>query len=405
MEGQEDAVSMFCDVTGADPDVASHYLEAFAWNIDSAIAHFLDNPADGRPPGPIDGGAQAGMEFDDVEEVMAPSGRAPAAMPPGEPPVPHGDDDLQRALEESIRATGSASMPAAGTGAMQAHGSGSEALVLDDDEPVLLPEVHHVSSSPNSEDDPSYRPADELMPEEHGYADLSDRGSPPSPPARQPQDDEPILPDDINAEEARMLEAVMIGADFKGHIPDFSELRVARPPPVVSAATRANRTLRAEQDREYEESLRADREKVEAAQQAAMKARESQRQKSEEAVLEARRQAEEAAAIDRLMQSKRASLPSEPDDGDSDSVTVMVRLPQGARLGRRFRQSDPLSALFDFIDIKICDTQNGSSSFKPGTYNLVRNYPRRAFSLQDATGSLQDAGLTSKQEALFLESK
>ena len=37
---------------------------------------------------------------------------------------------------------------------------------------------------------------------------------------------------------------------------------------------------------------------------------------------------------------------------------------------------------------------------RPGSYNLATQFPRRL--LQPGAGSLQDAGLSQKQEALFL---
>ena len=87
--------------------------------------------------------------------------------------------------------------------------------------------------------------------------------------------------------------------------------------------------------------------------------------------------------------AKQASLPKEPLQNDEGAVTVVVRMPDGSRRGRRFLKSDKLQVsffqlpasllkcfiipasnllellqyLFDFIDI--------SRTFKPGTYRLV----------------------------------
>ena len=53
-------------------------------------------------------------------------------------------------------------------------------------------------------------------------------------------------------------------------------------------------------------------------------------------------------------QEKEASLPSEPDAGERGGVTLCaVRLPDGTRPARRFRQTDPLRLLFDFVDAKV----------------------------------------------------
>ena len=55
-----------------------------------------------------------------------------------------------------------------------------------------------------------------------------------------------------------------------------------------------------------------------------------------------------------LSQEKEASLPTEPDAGERSGVTLCaVRLPDGTRPARRFRQTDPLRLLFDFVDAKV----------------------------------------------------
>ena len=33
----------FVDITQAPPDVATHYLEAYGWNIEAAVSAFLEN--------------------------------------------------------------------------------------------------------------------------------------------------------------------------------------------------------------------------------------------------------------------------------------------------------------------------------------------------------------------------
>ena len=64
------------------------------------------------------------------------------------------------------------------------------------------------------------------------------------------------LPEGINVEEARMLEAAMLGIPYTGRMPTFGEGAAAAP---VDPEARAQRALRREQDEAYEESLAADR--------------------------------------------------------------------------------------------------------------------------------------------------
>ncbi|KAG6748037.1 hypothetical protein POTOM_047932 [Populus tomentosa] len=103
----------------------------------------------------------------------------------------------------------------------------------------------------------------------------------------------------------------------------------------------------------------------------------------------------EGEESERLLAAKEASLKQEPAPGDKNAVTLLVRMPDGNRHGRRFLKSDKLQLLFDFIDV--------GRAVKPGTYRVVRPYPRRVFSVCDISLSLNELGLTNKQEALFLE--
>ena len=73
------------------------------------------------------------------------------------------------------------------------------------------------------------------------------------PAARGVDDDEPELPDGINAEEARMLEAAMFGTAYQGRIPDFSN---PPPPENLDPALVQQRMLREEQDAAFQASLR-----------------------------------------------------------------------------------------------------------------------------------------------------
>ncbi|KAA8521986.1 hypothetical protein F0562_012700 [Nyssa sinensis] len=175
--------------------------------------------------------------------------------------------------------------------------------------------------------------------------------------------------------------------------------RVPRPP---SPTLAAQRLIREQQDDEYLASLQADREKELKAMEEA-EARRLEEQAAREASLEeerrreeeARRKLEEEQEVKRQLAAKEASLPQEPTSDDENAVTLLVRMPDGSRHGRRFFKSDKLQSLFDFIDV--------GRGVKPGTYRLVRPYPRRAFSDGESALTLNELGLTSKQEALFLE--
>ncbi|KAL5727665.1 hypothetical protein ACHQM5_000834 [Ranunculus cassubicifolius] len=239
--------------------------------------------------------------------------------------------------------------------------------------------------------------------------------SPPLSPGRhnigsQPQSNGSAFPAEwggISSEEHD--EAVMLEAALFGGIPETTAYRFGYPtqernqtdldrdyyprpaPRPPSPTLEAQRLLREQQDDEYLASLQADREKELKAIEEAETRRLSE-QAAKEAALEEERQKEET---ERQLAAKEASLPMEPALGEENAVTLLVRMPDGNRRGRRFLKSDSLQSLFDFIDV--------GRVVKPGTYRLVRPYPRRAFSDGDSKLSLSELGLTSKQEALFLE--
>ncbi|XWS61826.1 hypothetical protein CRYUN_Cryun07bG0158500 [Craigia yunnanensis] len=246
--------------------------------------------------------------------------------------------------------------------------------------------------------------------------------SPPSSPGQQgignlPSNNENAFPSEwggISSEEhdeAVMLEAAMFGgipesgyrfayAPHQFMRPEGSNPWHAPRPPSPSLA--AQRLIREQQDDEYNASLQADREKeLKAIQEA--EARRLEEEADRKAALEEeqrkeeefRRKMEEEQECERQLAAKEASLPQEPAADEENAVTLLVRMPDGSRRGRRFLKSDRLLSLYDFIDI--------GRGVKPGSYRLVRPYPRRAFSDGESSLTLNELGLTSKQEALFLE--
>ncbi|KAK1438653.1 hypothetical protein QVD17_04462 [Tagetes erecta] len=197
-------------------------------------------------------------------------------------------------------------------------------------------------------------------------------------------------------DEAVMLEAAMFGGVPEDRVPYANNHymrngfgRTNRPytratPRPPSPTLTAQRLIREQQNDEYLAALQADREK-ELLKQAAKEAAMEEEQKKLELEQE----------IERQLAAKETSLPQEPASDDDNAVTLLVRMPDGSRRGRRFLRTDKLQYLFDFIDV--------GRVVKPSTYRLVRPYPRRAFSDGESDLALNELGLTSKQEALFLE--
>ncbi|TKY55343.1 Plant UBX domain-containing protein 8 [Spatholobus suberectus] len=179
-------------------------------------------------------------------------------------------------------------------------------------------------------------------------------------------------------DEAVMLEAAMFGGIPEGshyaYAPhEFMQNRGFNPRPPYrppSPSLAAQRLIREQQDDEYLASLQADREKESKAMEEAEAALEEERRRAEES----RRKLQEEQELETQLAAKEVSLPPEPSSDDDNSVTLLVKMPDGNRRGRRFLRSDRLQSLFDFIDI--------GRVVKPGSYRLVRPYPRRALVME-----------------------
>ncbi|KAJ9171329.1 hypothetical protein P3X46_014714 [Hevea brasiliensis] len=199
-------------------------------------------------------------------------------------------------------------------------------------------------------------------------------------------------------DEAMLLEAAMFGENSEGtssqptpHPHTAADkgkgIHPQQVPRQPSESLINRQLIREQQDDEYLASLLADREKETSAfKEPETYLKEGQSQK---------KTIDRELESERLIAAKEASLPQEPAVDDTNAVTLLVRMPDGSRRGRRFLKSDKLQHLFDFIDL--------GRTVKPGTYRVLRPYPRRTFCTGDCSLRLNELGLTNKQEALFLE--
>ncbi|KAL3645638.1 hypothetical protein CASFOL_010818 [Castilleja foliolosa] len=219
------------------------------------------------------------------------------------------------------------------------------------------------------------------------------------------EDNRSVFPSDewggISSEEhdeAVMLEAAMFGGVSyaphqlmqNGISTSLGPYHRRTPRPPIPSLT-AQRLIREQQDDEYIAALQADREKELKAKEDAEAALAEERREEDEL----RREREDEEETERQLAAKEVSLPQEPTPDDQNAVTLLVRMPDGNRLGRRFLKSDKLQCLYDFIDV--------GRVVKPDSYRLVRPYPRHAFSNGESCSSLHELGLSSKQEALYME--
>lgn len=131
-----------------------------------------------------------------------------------------------------------------------------------------------------------------------------------------------------------------------------------------------NRFLRAQQDSAYEESLALDRAKEES-------------QKSED-MRKQQEAAEEALRQKRLIESrdlKRNQIPKPPpEDVKEGALELVIRLPNGKRLQRRFYNTNTIGDLYNYVEVEVEELHDGR-------FVLMQTFPKTTF--EDRETSLQ----------------
>ncbi|TMW61130.1 hypothetical protein Poli38472_013593 [Pythium oligandrum] len=161
--------------------------------------------------------------------------------------------------------------------------------------------------------------------------------------------------------------------------------------------------LREQQDREYEESLAADRRREQEARLAEERALEEQRRQEEEAkrLEEEKQRAEEE--LKQSVEAKRARLqdapPSRVPPPGATYKTAMLKfhLHNGTRLERIFYAHDTLQTVRDFIDVEFHDREIGIKN-----YELATNFPKKTYGPELCDVTLADAGL-APQSLVFVQ--
>jgi len=158
-----------------------------------------------------------------------------------------------------------------------------------------------------------------------------------------------------------------------------------------------DREIRNEQEQAFQETLRQDQEREQR-----LAEEDRKRQEAEE---EERRKKEEEERIRRAEQDRVAliqqqkidlvnEIPEEPESTDPTAVRVLIKLPGGQRLERRFLMSHSLRHIYYFV---FCHPDS------PNEFEIVSNYPKRRLACKptDEPISLAEAGF-SKSEMLFV---
>lgn len=139
------------------------------------------------------------------------------------------------------------------------------------------------------------------------------------------------------------------------------------------------RVLRREQDEAFERSLAEDARKAEA-EAAARSARQRDEEETHRKAEESRRRDEEIARETRHLLNVKARRLAAADDNpapennnSSRPLTLGFRFPSGARRALRFFATDPVSLVFDRLDVLFLgvDAERGEDDPRPGAYSLI----------------------------------
>ena len=360
----------------------------YKWDLDRAVDAFFDGSwqnalidaaeaaalaaSGASPPSPpvatIGGVQDLTDDPNDADYAPSPPGFATAAVP-GEKDYHYVDDDDME--EQMLSSAVAASMDSRPRPLSRGTGDPGAPITIDDDNEDLQRALRESigggggfdrRADHERDNRPPPSPAQHLMfggGSEHGRGQMfggggvGTRGAPGINAASADANVDALIPGVSAAEreEARMLEAAMLGIPYEGPLPGAGgSLGVSGVGlgPAPSAEVAEARAVRNETDWAYEESLRADREKE--AKRAAQR-EEEERIAAEKAVaeaMEAEAAAKAAAEREAAIAAANDALPNEPEAGAEGVVDVAVKLPDGRRVRRRFLKSNPLQAVFNF---------------------------------------------------------
>jgi len=145
--------------------------------------------------------------------------------------------------------------------------------------------------------------------------------------------------------------------------------------------------LRQEQDREYQEALRLDREREEQQRNIQEQIRQDEERQKHEAVLKSQ------AQQNKLLKAQALLAAGEPPSTipRMDVSNVRLTLPSGTRLQRRFRAEETVEHIRAYLILYFAE----NSSARIEQFSFSTNYPKRTFQDIDADNqmTLREAGL------------
>ncbi|KAK9893639.1 hypothetical protein P389DRAFT_198888 [Cystobasidium minutum MCA 4210] len=171
----------------------------------------------------------------------------------------------------------------------------------------------------------------------------------------------------------------------------------------------AQRLLREEQDRAYAEAGKRDMERVRA-KEAELKAKEAEARLQREAEEQAKRVAEMKARESINRSAWRRKTASELGPEPADGTKLVIRLPDGRRLMRRFKDEEAAIRIWHYVECEafnaLSDTTTSNSTPDPGykpeiTFFLATTFPKRVIKpdtiVNKTVGDLVAEGILEKK--------
>jgi len=160
------------------------------------------------------------------------------------------------------------------------------------------------------------------------------------------------------------------------------------------------REIRDEQDAIFAETLRQDQEREERVLEEEAREREAEEEQRLQVEEERRKVEEEHEKKCRIQNMKielASQIPSEPEVSSKEAIRILIKLPEGQRLERRFLPTHTLHHIYYFV---FCHPDS------PDEFEIVSNFPRRVLACKPSGGegepvTLVQAGF-GKSEMLFV---
>jgi len=98
------------------------------------------------------------------------------------------------------------------------------------------------------------------------------------------------------------------------------------------------------------------------------------------------------------LEEKQKYIPLEPENGPN-VVELIIRLPDGSRISRKFTHGDTITHVKNWINIKleeIGNNKNSNTNNNNNNFELISDFPRKTYTDPTGNTTLEEAGLLSK---------